>query len=60
MEACGDLPLLPANLPTLKTEEALRVILRSKVKSDQEYRACLIKHRGLVEWIENGGNSSAQ
>ena len=49
--ACGELPVLPANLPQQNLEDALRTVLRTKARSDEVYRECVLRQAALAEWI---------
>jgi len=51
MTFCGPLPQLPADLPQMDTEAALKEVIRTKVKGDEIYWACLLRQTDLVRWI---------
>lgn len=52
MAKCGPLPQLSEELSGMELEAALHEILRTKLKGDDVYRACMLRHADLVRWIE--------
>ena len=42
---------LPADLPAMDTEDALREILENKFHADQVAAECRLKHGALADWI---------
>jgi hypothetical protein len=53
MVDCGPLPTLPEDLPQMKTEDALKSVIRTKLKGDEEYWACALRHNELIRWIND-------
>lgn len=53
MVNCGPLPTLPEHLPQMKTEDALKKVIRTKLKGDEEYWACALRHNELIRWIND-------
>lgn len=53
MVDCDSLPLLPEDLPSMKTEDALKEVIRNKLRGDEAYWACALKHNELIRWIND-------
>ena len=51
MVDCGELPQLPIVVVGMDTEEALRVLLETKINGDAVFHECAARHNGLVDWI---------
>lgn len=51
MQACGELATLPATVTEAPLEEALREVLRAKIRSDAVFHECATRHEALVRWI---------
>lgn len=55
MQPCpSQLPTLPSDLQRVWDEDpstAVRVILDNEALQGEQYRACVARHRALIDWV---------